>query len=131
MSQDNVQRFTHGIEAFNRQDISGSLSVMDPELVWEHRLAEMQGTFVGSDAVIGWYADLWEHFETIEIVCLDIRDLGDRVLGLGTTHAIGKGSGAETTFTYAVLATYRNGRMIHYIDYGDGRRALAAVGLSE
>jgi ketosteroid isomerase-like protein len=131
MSHENVERFVQGIEAFNRHDIPGALSVMDPDLVWEHRLAEMQGTFVGPDAVMGWYADLWEHFASMEIVCPDIRDLGDRVLGMGNIRAIGKGSGAETTFTYAVVATYRNGRMVHYVDYGDRDQALEAVGLSE
>jgi ketosteroid isomerase-like protein len=127
----NVERFMKGIEAFNRHDIPGSLEVMDSDLVWEHRLADTEGTFLGPDAVIGWYADLWEHFESMEIVCHDIRDLGDgRMLGLGKIHAIGKASGAETTFTYAVVATYRNGRIIHYVDYGDHIQALEAVGLS-
>lgn len=132
MSDENLQRFTEGVEAFNRHDLAGSVRVMDPELVWVHRLAEMEGTCVGPDAVLGWYDDLWKHFESMEIVCPDIRDLGgDRVLGLGEVHAIGKGSGAKTMFPYTVVATYRRGRLIHYIDYGDRDQALAAVGLSE
>jgi hypothetical protein len=43
MSQENVDRFVQGIEAFNRNDIPGSLRLMDPEVVWEHRLADLQG----------------------------------------------------------------------------------------
>jgi ketosteroid isomerase-like protein len=130
-SDANVRRFVEGIEAFNRRDIPGSRAVMDPELVWEHRLAELEGTFAGPAAVLGWYADLWENFETIEIVCPDIRDLGGgRMLGLGTVRGTGRESGAETTFTYAVVATYRNERMVHYVDYGDHGEALEAAGLN-
>ena len=132
MSQENVDRFVQGIEAFNRRDIPGSLRLMDPEIVWEHRLADLQGKFVGPEAVTGWYTDLWEHFEAVEIDCPDVRDLGgDRLLGLGIIRATGKGSGVETELTFAVVATYRNRRMIHYIDYGDRDQALEAAGLRE
>ena len=132
MSQENVDRFVQGIEAFNRRDIPGSLRVMDPEIIWEHRLAALEGKFVGPEAVTGWYADLWEHFEAVEIDCPDVRDLGGgRMLGLGVIRATGKESGVETELTYAVVARYRNGRMIHYIDYGDRDQALEAAGLSE
>jgi hypothetical protein len=37
MSQENVERCVQDIEAFNRNDIPGSLRLMDPEIVWEHR----------------------------------------------------------------------------------------------
>ena len=68
----------------------------------------------------------------MEIDCPDVRDLGDhRVLGLGTIRATGKGSGVETELTFATVATYRNGRLTHYIDFGDRDQALEAAGLSE
>lgn len=53
MSEENVDRFVQGIEAFNRRDIPGVLRLMDPEIVWEHRLAELQGAFVGPEALTG------------------------------------------------------------------------------
>ncbi len=131
MSQENVDRFVQGIEAFNRNDIPGVLRLMDPEIVWEHRLAELQGKFVGPEAVTGWFTDLDEHFQAVEIDCPDVRDLGDRVLGLGTISATGKGSGVETKLTFATVARYRYGRMTHYTDFGDRDQALQAVGLRE
>jgi ketosteroid isomerase-like protein len=131
MSQENVDRFVRGIEAFNRNDIQGVLRLMDPEIVWEHRLAELQGEFVGPEAVTGWFTDLYEHFRAVVIDCPDVRDLGDRVLGLGTIRATGKGSGAKTELTFATVAKYRKGRMTHYIDFGDRDQALEAAGLSE
>jgi ketosteroid isomerase-like protein len=126
-----VDRFVQAIEAFNRNDIAGAVRLMDPGIVWEHRLAELQGKFVGPEAVRGWLTDFYEHFQAVEIDCPDVRDLGDRVLGLGTIRATGKGSGVETKLTFATVARYRNGRLAHYIDFGDRDQALEAVGLSE
>jgi ketosteroid isomerase-like protein len=131
MSQENVDRFVQGIEAFNRHDIPGSLRFLDPEIVWEHQLADLQGKLVGPEAVTGWFRDLYEHFQAVEIDCPDVRDLGDRVLGLGTIRATGKGSGVETKLTFATVATYRNGRLTRYTDFGDRDQALEAAGLRE
>ena len=131
MSQENVERFVKGIEAFNRGDIQGVLRFMDPEIHFEHRLAAFQKDFVGLDGVRGWLADVRENFDNGQIHCPDVRDLGDRVLGLGTLHATGKQSGVETEQTFAALATYRNGLITEYTDFGDRDRALEAAGLSE
>jgi ketosteroid isomerase-like protein len=131
MSQENIDRFVEGIEAMNRRDIEGLLRLMDPEIVWDHRLADLQGKIVGREAVAGWVADLYEHFQVAEIDCPDVRDLGDRVLGLGTIRAIGTGSGVETELTFATVARFRDGRMTHYIDFGDRDQALEAAGLPE
>jgi hypothetical protein len=47
MSEENVDRFVKGIEAFNRNDMPGILRFMDPEIHFEHRLATLQGDFIG------------------------------------------------------------------------------------
>jgi len=131
MSQENVDRFVEGIEAFNRNDIEAVLRGMDPEVKFEHRLAELQGKFVGVEAVRGWFADLDAYFEPGRIECSDIRDLDDRVLALGTVRAIGRESGVETELPYTVVATFREGLVTHFTDYGDRTKALEAAGLSE
>src|SRR5512144_3286817 len=131
MSQENVDRFVKGIEAFNRGDISGLIRFMDPEIHFEHRLAALQGDFVGLDGVRGWFADLGEYFVNGQVQCQDVRDLGDRVLGLGTIRATGKESGVETRQTFAVVARYTDVLMTEYIDFGDTEQALAAAGLRE
>jgi ketosteroid isomerase-like protein len=131
MSQENVERFRASIEAMNRRDIESVLQVMDPKIQFEHRLAALQGSFVGLDGVRGWFADLIEHFGAWRIYCEDIRDLGDRVLALGIIRATGKESGVETELPFTVVARIKNGLMIHFTDYGDKDQALEAVGLSE
>ena len=131
MSQDNVERFVAAIEAFNRRDTSVMLWGMDPEVKFEHRLAALQGNLAGRDALRRWLADTAEHFESWQVECQDVRDLGDRVLALGTVRSIGKESGVETEMPYTVVATFKDGLVTHFIDYGDKDEALKAVGLEE
>jgi ketosteroid isomerase-like protein len=131
MSQENVDRCVKAIEAFNRRDIEGMLRLMDPEIRFEHRLAALQGNLAGLAAVRGWFTDLSEHFDSWQVVCPDLRDLGDRVLALGTVRAIGKESGVETEVPYTVLASIREGLITHFTDYGDRDQALEAAGLRE
>lgn len=131
MSQENVDLLRESIERLNRKDIPGHLRGMDPEIRYEHRLAELQGDFTGVEAVRNWIEDVSQHFDHWRIDC-EIRDLDDdRVLALGTLRTVGKKSEVETEAPYAVVARYRNGLMTHYIDYGDREKALEAVGLSK
>jgi hypothetical protein len=131
MSRENVDRMREGIGAMNRSDIEGVLRTLDPEVRFEHRLAALQGSFVGIDGVRGWLSDLFDHFDSPRIECSDIRDLGDRVLALGFVYAVGRGSGAAAELPFTVVASYRNGLCTHFIDYGDRDKALEAAGLSE
>jgi ketosteroid isomerase-like protein len=130
MSQENVDRFSEALKSWNRRDLAGVLRIMDPEIQFEHRLAAFQeGTYVGLEGVSAFLADFAENFDTWEIDCRDVRDLGDTVLALGINHATGKGSGVETELPFAVVASFSKGRITHYIDFGDKEEALEAAGL--
>ena len=131
MSQENVEHFLEAVESFNRRDIPGILRFCDPEIRWEHRLTAIQGIYVGLEGVRTFQEDLAEHFVTLEIDCRDVRDLGDRVLALGTSRTTGRGSGAETELPFTVVASFSQGRCTHFIDFGDKEQALEAAGLSE
>jgi ketosteroid isomerase-like protein len=131
MSQENVDRFVEGVEAFNRRDLGGAFRFVDPGVRWEHWLGELQGTLVGIDAARAWHADLFENFASGEIHCTDIRDLGDRVLALGTVSAVGTESGVETEHPFTVLARFKNGLVTEFTDFGDRAKALEAAGLRE
>ncbi len=126
-----MERFRATIEAWNRRDIEAALQGVDPEIQFEHRLAALQGSFVGLDGVRGWFADLIEHFGARRIYCEDIRDLGDRVLALGTFRTTGRESGVETELPFTVVARLKDGLITHFTDYGDRDQALEAVGLKE
>ena len=95
MSQENVESMREAIEAMNRRDIEGVLRLWIQGPV-SAPARSVEGNFVGIDGVRGWFADLVETFDAWQIHCPDIRDLGDRVLALGTIKATGAESGVET-----------------------------------
>jgi ketosteroid isomerase-like protein len=129
VSQENVERFRESIERFNRGDLAGALRYMHPEIRFEHRLTELQSDLTGVDAVRDWWVGARQLFDRWTTDCDDIRDLGDRVLALGTVTAVGKGSGVETQMPFTVLAEFRNGLCTHFTDYGDREKAVEAAGL--
>src|SRR5687767_747754 len=118
MSHENVELMRQGIDAMNRRDFDAVLGSMDPEVKFEHRLASLEGTFVGIDGIRRWFAELERIFESWDIDCPDIRDLGDRVLALGTLVATGTESGVEAALPFTVLARVTHGRITHFTDFG-------------
>jgi ketosteroid isomerase-like protein len=142
MSEENVERFREVAAAFNRitsavdelddDDLRSWLDFLDPEVQFEPQQSSLQGMYVWHDGARQWLADIAAHYGSGgRIEYSEIRDLGDRVLGLGTLHFKGRGSGIETEAPVAILATFRNGVICHLKDYGDEDQALKAAGLSE
>ena len=131
MSEENVDRFLETVELFNRGDVERSLQLYDPDVVLEVRQAELEGEYSGHDGLRRFFAEFAEPLETFEVQYSDVRDLGDRVLALGTLHTIGRGSGIELEGPVAIVASYRDGLCTHLKDYGEWGQALEAAGLSE
>ena len=130
MSQENVDRFLETTEAFNRGDVDTWLEGYDPEVVFEPQVAAVEGTYEGHDGARVFMATIGDLYERFEVHFHDVRDLGERVLALGTASAIAKQSGVEQDAPLAIVATFREGRVTHFKDYGDAGEALGAVGLS-
>src|SRR5436190_14740753 len=114
MSQEDVTRFVAGAAAFNRGDINAASERFDPNIVFEPRATEMEGTFAGPDGVRAFLTGLADLYEVFQLHYADVRDLGDRVLALGTTSTVAKGSGIEQEFPLAVVATFRDGLITHW-----------------
>jgi ketosteroid isomerase-like protein len=131
MSEENVERFKEYIERFNGGDVEGALRYAHPEILFEHRLVELQGEVTGIDAVRDWFVDAINLFDRWTVHCDDFRDLGDWVLALGTVRALGKDSGVEVEMPFTVLARFKDGLVTDFTDYGDREKALEAAGLSE
>ena len=131
MSQENVDRFLKSLEAFNRGDIEGWLEGFHPDAVFEPQIAALEGDYSGVDELRRSFGDIADSWEVFEVRWPDVRDLGDRVLALGTFRTIGRGSGVEQEIPAAFLMTYRDGLCTHFKDYGKWGQALEAVGLSE
>ncbi len=139
MSQENVKRLAETVQAFNRLIAGFEQSALDewigfydPAARFEPQQALLQGGYNGHEGIRRWLADMAEHYRAGgHLDCVELRDLGDRALAFGTLHYIGQASGIETESPVAVVASFRDGLITEFRDYGDRRQALEAVGLSE
>jgi ketosteroid isomerase-like protein len=140
MSEENVGRFLEMSERFNRlgaaagaEGVRDYLQLMDPEVRFEPQQAALQGTYVGHQGVVKWLMDMAEHYEpdSGHVEYTDVRDLGEQILAIGTLSFTGKASGIQTAVPVAIVARFREGRLLHFKDYGDRAVALEAAGLSE
>jgi ketosteroid isomerase-like protein len=131
MSEENVDRFLEGVAAFNRGDVERWLAIYHPDAVVEPQIAAVEGDYSGLDDLRRLFVDMADSWEVFELHFSDLRDLGDRVLALGTFRSIGKESGVEQEISAAFLVTYRDGLCTHMKDYGEWAQALEAAGLRE
>jgi ketosteroid isomerase-like protein len=131
MSRENVDRFVEAVEAFNRGDVEAWLEQYDTQVVFEPQVAVMEGAYVGHDGIRAFVTTIGDLYEGFQVRLQDVRDLGERVLALGTASSIGKGSGIEQEVPLAIVASFRDGRMTRFKDYGNEDQALEAVGLRE
>jgi ketosteroid isomerase-like protein len=131
MSRENVDRFVKATEAFNRGDVEAWLEQYDTQVVFEPQVTAMEGPYVGHDGIRAFITTIGDLYERFQVHLQEVRDLGERVLALGTASAIGKRSGIEQETPLAIVASFRDGRITHFRDYGDKDQALEAAGLRE
>jgi ketosteroid isomerase-like protein len=131
MSQENVEATRRGVAAFNRGDVEEAVALIHPDAEFIPMRAPVQGAYRGHEGVREFFHDNAENFEVFEVTSEEIRDVGDRVVALGTVRIRGKGSGAEVTVPSAVVITYEEGKVVRFEEFGDQSRALEAAGLSE
>jgi ketosteroid isomerase-like protein len=127
---DHVELFRRGERAMNKGDERGLLEIVSEDAELLTLRSGTEGAYRGHNGVRAFMADNRENFDLFQLDYEDVRDLGGgRVLGIGSLRVRGKGSGLETDVPTAAIATYRDGLLIRFEDYGDRRKALAAAGL--
>ena len=127
-----MERFRRNVDASNRGDVEAWLETYHPEASFAPISAPVAGGYRGHAGLRRWFADNRETFQSFVVAFTDIRDLGDdRLLVIGTIHLRARGSGIETDIATAAVATWRDGLLIDWKDYGDQDRALEAAGLRE
>jgi ketosteroid isomerase-like protein len=131
MSQENVELFWQGIEAVRRGDIEAIRDVVSEDVVWIAARSAVEGIYHGHDGLRRFFADNAENFDVFEPGFTEVRDLGERVLAFGSFHIRARGSGVDTNFPVAGIATYRDGKLVRWEDFRERHLALEAAGLSE
>jgi ketosteroid isomerase-like protein len=131
MSQENVALFWEGIDAMRRGDVEAMLDGMGEDVVWIAARSAVEGAYHGHEGLRRFLADNAENFEVFEPDFTEVRDLGDRVLAFGRFRIRARGSGVDTDFPVAGIATYSDGKLVRWEDFRERRLALEAAGLSE
>jgi ketosteroid isomerase-like protein len=129
MSRENVEAARRFTEAVNARDVEAAVQLVQPDLVFVPLRAATEGAFMGHEGLRRFLADTVETFETFQVDYPDIRDLGDRLLMIGSIRVRGRASGVETDIPSAAIAEVRDGLFSRYEDYGEARLALEAAGL--
>src|SRR5687767_7348618 len=114
MSGENVEAARRFVEAVNSGDVEAALRVCHSELIFEPLRAATEGAFVGHDGIRAFLTDTLNTFEIFQVEPADVRDLGDRVLGIGSIRVRGRGSGVETDIPTAAIAEFQDGLMWRY-----------------
>jgi ketosteroid isomerase-like protein len=126
MSQENVESFRRGVEAWNGDDFDAWVDQFDPAVEW-FALIEVFRGHAGA-----WQA--WESFKgdmQLTIRFDDVRDLGESMLALGEMKGTGQTTGLDFTGELAQLLTYRGGKVIGSRDFRSHAEALEAAGLRD
>jgi ketosteroid isomerase-like protein len=119
-------------DALNRGDLSRCAELFDPECVLHPIRAPMTGDYHGYDGLVRFLADNKETFEVFEIGFDEFQLLDDgRLFAAGHVRIRGLGSKVDTVVETAGYATFRDGRVSGWNDYGDRTAALAALGLDD
>jgi ketosteroid isomerase-like protein len=111
MSQENVEQFKRGLEASNRRDIEALLDTLDPGVQWSPAFPALLGgearVYWGHDGVCEMFRAFRDALDEIHAEYSEIRDLGDRVVGIGRIRTRGKASGAATEAPFACISDSR------------------------
>ena len=135
MSEENIEAFDRGTEAYKRPEVDWLLETQDPEVAWHSALL----ITIGGEATVsrghaGVRELLGEVYEALAEIHLDyseIRDLGDRIVGIGRIRTRGKQSGVVTETDFGTVTDMKNGKATRIWTYLDPQEALAAARLSE
>jgi ketosteroid isomerase-like protein len=130
MSQDNVDKVTDFITAYNRRDFDAAVRFFDPEIEWVLPALQRSDSCQGPEEIRRFWEGLDETFEELRLHPLESVDAGDRVATRLRYHALGKGSGVEIDGDlYHQVATFRDGMMVRIEYFTDWPSALEAAGV--
>jgi ketosteroid isomerase-like protein len=131
MSQENLELFRKGMDAFLLGDIEPLLETSHPEIEWYPFSAQVEGdvAYQGHEGVRQWWANLTDTFEEFEASIDEVRDQGEVVLALGRLRARFR-SGITLDTEVGWVFRFHSGLAVWGRAYQSHSEALAAAGLS-
>ena len=126
MSESNKDILRTGYEAFNRQDIPGTLALFDENIEWtepEWTYGPPGGTWHGRDEVLHKaFEPIAEHFDSFTLEPRELYGEGDTVVVVGSFKLRPKGVLQTLDVPFAHVWRLRDGKAVsmrNYVDVGE------------
>jgi ketosteroid isomerase-like protein len=116
------------------QNVEVFWELLDEYVVWDLReapLLDLDGVYVGRDAVIEASRHYWGTWDDYRLDLEELRDAESSVVVVLRERGRGKGSGAPFEQRLAQVWTFHRGRIIRWELFQDRVAALEAAGMSE
>jgi ketosteroid isomerase-like protein len=137
MSQENVEIVRTLAEGFQHRQHERAFEFYDPKIEWDAsqvvELPDSVGVYHGHEGVRTFWRNWLSAWSDLEFEIQDVVDAGDDVvLLIRNQRQWGRHSGLETESpSYAMVFTFRDGKVVRQQHYLDQRAALEAAGLRE
>jgi ketosteroid isomerase-like protein len=116
-------------DALARGDLDAIADLTHPEIVFHPIRAAVTGDYYGHAGIEKFVADNAETFDVFEISYEEFELLDDgRLYAAGTARIRGRGGHVDTKVVTAGIATFKDGLIAGWHDYGDRAAALEAAG---
>lgn len=133
MSRENVETFKRAADAYNRRDVEAVLQELDPEVEWRSAILMPLGREArvhrGHQGVREGLRDVYEALAEFHVEYPEIRDLSDRIVGIGRVRMRDRQSGVETESPLISVIDVKNGKGIRVWNYLNPEKGLEAAGL--
>jgi len=133
MSQQNVELVRKLLDVYNERKFAENSDLIDPNVVWDLSRVQLPDgdTYTGRSQFRS-FVEAWEEgFASERMEAKEMVDAGDRVVAMVHHRGRGKSSGVEIDQTFAMVWTFRAGRVLRMEMYPTREEALEAVGLSK
>ena len=132
MSQENVERLSRAIDAFNRRDIDAFLALLDREVEFAPIILGVEGgaPYRGHDDVMTWWENVHGIFPDFNAELDEVRDLGDMAVARTRLRGHGTESGTPVEQTLWLFAQWRGKKCVRWGMFESEAEALEAAGPS-
>jgi ketosteroid isomerase-like protein len=132
MSQENVERLTRWIEAFNGRDFETIAKLDHPAIEWRTSAEDPDAsTHRGQEALQRYLDGYIESFPNLQIEITECFAVGDDQV-VAVNHFVGvSATGVPMDWMLTTVSTVEQGKFTRVEEYFDRAEALEAAGLSE
>jgi ketosteroid isomerase-like protein len=131
MAESAVELIRRGNELANAGDWDAAMALLDPEVEWVIAREHPEARVVRGREQATAYRRSWEQtMSGLRIELDDVREVGGRVLAVGTVLGTGAESAAQIRVPLALLFTLRDGLIVRAEEYLDVAEAKRIAGVT-